>query len=172
MRIAARYLTQPVGCVGDVTAEPLVLPACPANQDTLQVPENWGQRRAVEPTVVVHPAAYRGVHQPSQVFQRLVVPRGGQPPTADRRPDRLARLVTHPGQEADERLPPVVLGPPRPKRVAQEVELDVLVLAFPVAVLAVHDPGLLRMKLQAALRQTRSDRLQQLLSLSFAPGVD
>src|SRR3712207_7712384 len=94
-----------------MTAEPLVLPACPASQGTLQVPENWGQRRPVEPAVVVHPAAYRGVHQPSQVLQRLVVPRGGQPPVTDRRPDRLARLVTHPGKEAHERLPPVVLGP-------------------------------------------------------------
>src|SRR3954471_10876795 len=121
-----------MSCVSDVTAEPFVLPTCPANQGTLQVSENWGQRRPVEPAVVVHPAAYRGVHQTSQVFQRLVVPRGGQPPVTNRRPDRLARLVTHPGQEAHERLPPVVLGPPRPKRVAQKVELDVFVLALPV----------------------------------------
>src|SRR5262249_35949408 len=115
MGIAARHPTQPVGCVGDVTAEPLVLPTCPAYQGTFQVSENWGQRRPVEPTVVVPPAAYRGIHQTCQVLQRLVVPRGGQPPTADRRLNRLARLVTHSRQEAHERLPPVVLGPPRPK---------------------------------------------------------
>src|SRR5436190_2185290 len=136
-----------------------------------RVSENWGQRRAVEPPVGVHPAAYRGVHQPCQVFQRLVVPRGGPPPVADCRPDRLARLVTHPGKEAHERLPPVILGPPGAKRVAQEVELDVLVLILPVAILAVHDPGLLRMKFQAACRQTRPDRPQQLLCLSLALGV-
>src|SRR5947209_8968465 len=146
-----------MGCVGDVTAEPFVLPTCPTDQGTLQVSENWGQRRPVEPAVVVHPAAYRRVHQPSQVFQGLVVPRGGQPPVADRRPDRLARLVTHPGEEAHEELPAVVLGPPGPKRVAQKVELDVLVLALPVAVLAVDYLGLLRMKVQTAFRQSRSD---------------
>src|SRR5262249_49239615 len=156
MGIAARHPTQPMRCVGDVTAEPFVLPTCPANQGTLQVSENWGQRRSVKPTVVVHPAAYRGIHETCQVLQGLIVPRGSQPPSTDRRPARLARLVTHPGQEAHERLPPVVLGPPRPKRVAQKVELNVLVLALPVAVLTVHDLGLLRVKFQTAFRQTRS----------------
>src|SRR5206468_4948584 len=110
--------------------------------------------------------------QPRQVLQRLVVPPAGQPPVTDRRSDRLARLVTHPRQEAHEELPAAVLGPPRPKRVAQEVELDVLVLALPVAILAVDDPGLLRMKFQTAFRQARPDRLQQLLRLSLALGVD
>src|SRR3954447_16711536 len=99
--------------VGDVTAEPFVLPTCPANQGTFQVSENWGQRRPVEPAVVVHPAAYRRVHQTSQVFQRLVVPRGGQPPVADRRPDCLARLVTHPRQEAHKELPTLGVNPSR-----------------------------------------------------------
>src|ERR1051325_2449589 len=155
-----------------MTAEPFILPTCPTDQGTLQVSENWGQRRAVKPTVVVHPAAYRGIHQPSQVLQGLIVPRRGQPPITDGRLDRLARLVTHPGQEAHKRLPPEVLGPPGPKRVAQKVELDVLVLALPVTVLTVDDLGLLRMKLQTAFRQSRSDRLQQLLRLSLALGVD
>src|SRR3954449_11701941 len=69
-------------------------------------------------------------------------------------------------------LPPVALGPSGPKRVAQEVELDVLVLTLPVAVLTVDDLGLLRVKFQTAFRQTLSDRLQQLLSSSLALGVD
>src|SRR5262245_8011388 len=161
-----------MSCVGDMTAKPFVFPTCPANQGTLQVSENWGQRRPVEPAIVVHPAAYRGVHQTSQVFQRLVVPRGSQPPITDRRPDRLARLVTHPGKETHKGLPPVVLGPSRSKRVAQKVELVVIVLAFPIAVLTVHDLGLLRMKFQTAFGQPRSDLLQQLLCLSLALGVD
>src|SRR3954451_15753277 len=170
--MAARHPTQPVGCPGDVTAEPFVLPTCPADQGTLQVSENWGQRRPVEPAVVVHPAVYGRFPQPSQVLQRLMVPRGGQPPVADRRPDRLTRLVTHPREEDHKELPSVVLGPPRPKRVAQEVEPDVLVLALPVTILAVDDLGLLRMKFQTALRQALPDRLQQLLRLSLALGVD
>src|SRR5207248_4603814 len=108
----------------------------------------------------------------SQVFQRLIVPCGGQPPVADCRLDCLGCLVTHPREEAHEELPSVVLGLSGPKRVAQEVELDVLVLALPVAVLTVHELGLLRMKLQFAFCQTCPDRLQQLLCLSFALGVD
>src|SRR5262249_62115179 len=42
MGIAARHPTQPVGCVGDVTAKPFVLPTCPADQGTLQVSAHWG----------------------------------------------------------------------------------------------------------------------------------
>src|SRR3954468_22372601 len=113
-----------MGCVGDVTTEPFVLPTRPTDQGAFQVPENWGQRRPIESAIVVHPAAYRGIHQSCQILQGLIVPRGCQPPITDRRPDRLARLVTHSGKEAHERLPPIVLGSPGPKRVAQKVELD------------------------------------------------
>src|SRR5262249_31062611 len=75
-------------------------------------------------------------------------------------------------EEAHEALPPSILGPPGPKGVAEEVELDVLMLAPPVIVLAVHDLGLLRMKLKPALPQTSPDRFEHVLRLSPALGVD
>src|SRR5262249_45241977 len=56
--------------------------------------------------------------------------------------------------------------------VAEEVELDVLMLASPIIVLAVHDLGLLRVKLKTALLQTLPDRLEHVLRLSPALGVN
>src|SRR5262245_23813581 len=108
------------------------------------MPEDRCKRRPVEPAVVVHPPPDRRIHKPRDLLQRLVVPRGGQPPVADRLPDRLGGLVADRRQEAHEELPPSILRPPGPKGVAEEVELDVLMLAPPIVVLAVHDLGLLR----------------------------
>src|SRR5512135_505054 len=133
--------------------------------------EDRGQRRPVEPTVVVRPPPYRRIHKPRDRLQGLIVPGGGQPPAADRLPDRLGGLVADRREEAHEELPPSILGPPGPKGVAEEVELDVLMLAPPVIVLAVHDLGLLRVKLQTALLQTLPDRFEHVLSLSPALGV-
>src|SRR5208337_2784411 len=56
--------------------------------------------------------------------------------------------------------------------VAEEVELDMFVASRPVAILAVHDPGLLRMKLQAALRKATSDGFQHRSGFLLAPAVD
>src|SRR5512147_1735976 len=136
------------------------------------MPEDWGERRPVEPTIVVRPPPDRGIHKPRDLLQRLIVPRGGQPPTTDRLPDRLGGLVTDRRQEAHEELPPSILGPPGPKGVAEEVELDVIMLAPPIIVLAVHDPGLLRVKLKTALLQTLPDCFEHVLRLSPALGVN
>src|SRR4051794_16832136 len=136
------------------------------------MPEDRGQRRPVEPTVVIRPPPYRGIHKPRDLLQRLIVPGGGQPPTSDRLPDRFGGLVADRREEAHEELPPSIPGPPGPKGVAEEVELDVLMLAPPVIVLAVHDLGLLRVKLETALLQTSPDRLEHVLRLSPALGVN
>src|SRR5262249_48882656 len=93
-------------------------------------------------------------------------------PTTDGLPDRLGGLVADRWQEAHKELPPPILGPPRPKGVTEEVELDVLMLALPVLVLAIHNLGLLRMKLQMAFPQTLPDRYEHLLRLSLARGVN
>src|SRR5947209_14074852 len=134
--------------------------------------EDRGECRSVEPAVVVRPPSYRRIHKPRDLLQRLVVPGGGQPPVSDRLPDRLGGLVADRWDEAHEELPPSILGPPGPKGVAKEVELDVIMLAPPVIVLAVHDLGLLRVKLKTALLQTLPDRFEHLLRLSPALGVN
>jgi len=136
------------------------------------MPEDRGERRPVEPAVVIRPPPYRRIHKPRDLLQRLVVPGGGQPPVSDRLPDRLGGLVTNRREEAHEELPSTILGPPGPKGVAEEVELDVLTLAPPIVVLAVHDLGLLRVKLKMALFQTSPDRFEHVLRLSPALGVN
>src|SRR3954464_10252105 len=136
------------------------------------MPEDRGERRPVEPTVVVRPPPYRRIHEPRDLLQRLVVPGGGQPPVTDRLPDHLGGLVADRREEAHEELPPPILGPPGPKGVAEEVELDVLMLAPPVIVLAIHDLGLLGVKLKTAFLQTLPDRFEHVLRLSPALGVD
>src|SRR5262249_58022101 len=76
------------------------------------------------------------------------------------------------GRKAHKELRPPILGPPGPKGVAEKVELDVLMLAPPIIVLAVHDLGLLRMKLKTALLQTAPDRFEHVLGLSSTLGVN
>src|SRR5664279_3616650 len=170
MRVASRHPTQPVGCVGGVTPQPFVFPLRPFDQCTLQMPEDRRERRPVEPAIVVRPPPYRRIRKPRDLLQRLIVPGGGQPPVSDRLPDRLGGLVADRRQEAHEKLPPSILGPPGPKGVAKEVELDVIMLAPPVIVLAVHNLGLLRVKLKTALLQTLPDRFEHVLRLSPALG--
>src|SRR5512140_682063 len=109
---------------------------------------------------------------PRDLLQRLFVPGCVQPLVTDRLADRLGGLVADRREEAHEELPPSILGPPGPKGVAEEVELDVLMLAPPVLVLAVHDLGLLRVKLKMALLQTLPDRFEHVLRLSPALGVN
>src|SRR6516225_508625 len=136
MRRAARHPTQPMRCVGVVAPQPFVFPACPPEEGTFQMSEDRSERGPVKPAVVVHPATYRRIDKPRDVLQRLVVPGGGQPPVPDRLLDRQGGLVTDRRQETHKEFPPAILGPPRPKRVAEEVELDVLLLAFPIRALA------------------------------------
>src|SRR4051794_11724611 len=93
-----------MGCVAGVTPQPFVFPPRPFDQCALQMPEDRGKRRPVEPAVVVRPPPYRRVHKPRDLLQRLVVPGGGQPPVPDRLPDRLGGLVADRRQEAHEEL--------------------------------------------------------------------
>jgi hypothetical protein len=128
--------------------------------------------RPVKPTVVVHPATHRGVDVSGQVLQALVVPGGSHPPLADGLPDPLGGLGAHRRQEADKEFPPAILGTSRLEGVAQKVECDVFVLSRPVVVLAVDDPRLRRMKLEAALRKPTANGLQHRPGVSLTGTVD
>src|SRR6516165_10502384 len=58
------------------------------------------------------------------------------------------------------------------KPVAEEVELDMFVVPRPAVFLAVHDPGLLRMKLEAAFCEATADGLQHRSSFLLASAMD
>jgi hypothetical protein len=80
-------------------------------------------------------------------------------PTPDRFTDLLGGLGADCGEEADEELAAVIFGSPRPKLVAQEGELLVLVVSSSIIILAVNDFGLLGIKLQFAFSQASGDLL-------------
>ena len=154
------------------TLEPLELPPRPSCESLIEVTEHLNALRAVKPPVVVHPSPHHRVGQASQILQTLVVPGGRHSPLANGLPDRLGGLGADRRQEADEVLPPAVLRASRLEGVAEEVELDMFVPPRPVVILAVHDPGLLRMKLQAAFCKATPDGLQHRSSFLLAPAVD
>src|ERR1035441_2892991 len=90
-----------------------------------------------------------------------------QVPAPNFRTNRLHRLVRHGRAEVDEVLPEPILRPPRPKRVAEKIELLSRISPSPVLILAIDDLRLVRMKLQSTLAQTRGDGRPNLLGFNF-----
>ena len=99
--------------------------------------------------VVVNPAPDYGVEHPGQVIQRLVTALL-KLPAPNFAPNRFERVAANRRAERD---PDSALPPsrqPRPKRIAEEVELLVGVVSAPVIILAVDDLRLCGMKLKPA----------------------
>jgi hypothetical protein len=165
-------LGQPCHRAPLAVAQPLfVLPADPPHQVVVEPPEEVEQPGLVEAPVVVDPPLHDAVEHPRKVVEGLVTA-AGQVPRADLGAHRLDRVRADRGQERHEMLAVPVLGQPRPELIAQERELDVLVGARAVRVLAVHDARLVRMQLQTDLRQTISDRIPHVAGLALAAAVD
>ncbi len=82
------------------------------------------------------------------------------------------RLGADRRQEADEVLALPVSRPSWLECVAQEIERHIFMTLPASGILAVDDPGLLRMKLQTALGKALPDRLHNRPSLALAPAVD
>src|SRR6266436_4246603 len=90
-----------------------------------------------------------------------------QIPASNFRPNSFHRLVGNCRTEVDEERSSAILRSPRPKRVAQKIELLVRVRPPPVIILAIDDLRLLRMKLQPTLPQTRGSGGPNLLGFRF-----
>ena len=95
-----------------------------------------------------------------------------QPPTSNLLADRLGGRVADRGGKAVEDLPGLAPYCPSTKRVSQEVEADVIMITPTIRILAVHDAGLVRMKLQTETRQPGADGVQDMLCLELAHAVD
>src|SRR2546422_3575094 len=95
-----------------------------------------------------------------------------QPPASDAVADCFGGRVADGGGKAIEDLPGLAPHRPTSKRVAQEVEADVIVITSATRVLAVHDAGLARMELQAETRQPLTNGAQHPLCFDFAPAVN
>jgi hypothetical protein len=121
--------------------------------------------------VVVDPASDRSIEHPGQVinpFIRLQM----HPPSSYRLPHHFARLVAYRWCKVDEVFPIPILGAPRPKGIPQEVELDFGMISFSVIVLAVDNPGFLRMQFEFAFFEPFFKLLQQSFCFFFRPAVD
>src|SRR3954467_13158939 len=74
--------------------------------------------------------------------------------------------------ETDEHFPRAIHRSSGPKGVAQKIELHFWISVLPVGILAVHDPGLLRMQFQVAFRKPLPQHIQQLTSLLLTVAMD
>jgi hypothetical protein len=128
------------------------------------VTEGGVQGGFVEATEVLDPAAQGGVPHARQIVNGLVAPQGDSPA-----PHLLSHLRrrngAHGRSEAHEKLPPPILRPTRPERVAEEIELLVGMPSRPIVILAVDDPRLLGVHVQPAGPESTFDARQYLLRL-------
>ena len=159
-----------VPCLGGAASQSFVFAHGPAHQVLVDAVERPEQLGAVEGTLVVDPASHVGVHRSREIAKGRAAAQV-QPPASDRVADRFRGLVRDRRAEADEHRAAFAEGCSGTKRVAQEVELLVLVRAGAVRVLAVHDARLVRIALQTDLRQPLGDRVEHDLRLRLAVAV-
>lgn len=88
-----------------------------------------------------------------------------QIPASNLRPNRFHRLVGYCRAEVDEALPLPILRSPRPKRVAEKIELLVRIPPSPILILAIDNLRLLRMKLQPTVLHASGYSRPNLLGL-------
>src|ERR1035437_9071456 len=94
-----------------------------------------------------------------------------QVPASNLYPNRFHRLVGNCRAEVDEELSETILRSPRPKRVAQKIELFVRIRPSPIIILAIDNFRLLRMKLQSTLLQTRGYSSPNSLGFRLRPAM-
>ena len=109
----------------------------PSCQDQVDAPQGGIEGRLVETAVVVDPATDMVVEHPRQIVQRLVAPLV-ECPVSDGLPDRLECFATDCRIERDAEPIPSARQP-RPKRIAEEIELVVWIVAASIIVLACTD---------------------------------
>src|SRR5574342_1228470 len=94
-----------------------------------------------------------------------------KPPLPDGLSHLLAGLVADSRSEVDEKLAVTILATSRPKSIAQKLKLRLRVISPTVIVLAVHNPRLLRVKLQPTFPKTPVQLPQQFFRLSSGPAM-
>src|SRR5262252_5907900 len=127
-----------------MTSQGLEFPMRPSSQNAVDVSQGRVESRLVVPAVVVDPTPDVAIEHPGQVVQRLVAALVKRP-ASDRLSDRLESFVACGRAEHDAEGTPPASRQPRPKGIAEEVELLVGVISAPVIILAVDDFRLLRM---------------------------
>ena len=137
IRLALNDIRQRVMCPPLVASQGLELPMGPSCQNLVDVAQGGIEGRLVVTAVVVDPAADVTVEHPCKIIQRLVAALMERP-VSDSLPDRLESFAAGRRTERDaEPLPPA--RQPRPKRIAEEIEPVVWVVAASIIVLAIDE---------------------------------
>jgi hypothetical protein len=100
--------------------------------------------------IVVNPSSKDGITEAGQLFQAFLTPQV-KSPTPHLSAYLFGRLITDGRNEANEVSPVSRFAKTRAKGKAQKVKSLIRVASWPPIILAVDDPGLLRMKLQLTL---------------------
>ena len=138
----------------------------PPRQLPVKVLEGRGQGRRVRAGGIVEPAWDDRIEPPRQLINPRVHPTPQLPPSHCWA-DRLRRGVAHARAEVDEVLPPPMLRPPGPTRVAQEVNVLFEVGPPSVFVLAGEELRLLGMPFQSTVGPAARKGSPSLLGLGL-----
>jgi hypothetical protein len=130
--------------------QPLVFAAQPSLKVPIQRVKDRVQSRALEAAVVVHPATKHWIDLLSHVHQSYGMPIM-QPPLSDRPPDRFGRLRADRWKEPSEQCADPGLRTPGTEPIAEEVELEHLIVHATIAISTEDDARLFGMQLQVAL---------------------
>ena len=169
-RLSPLHTIEPDESSGLMTAQALVFPHGPTDDDPVQVIRDRLELRAPKTTVVPHPSSHASGRHPSEITQGQLTAQRKMPPP-HRLTHRLHGLATDRRREARADPPVPIPDAPRPKGVAEKVERNALVCSCPLAVLAIHHPGLSRVHLQATVVKTRVQPLTQSVRLGLASTV-
>src|SRR5262249_39279642 len=125
-----------------------------AAQPSLKVPIQWVKDRvqsgALEAAIVGYPAPKHWVDLPCHIHQGNGMPTM-QPPSSDGLPDRFGRLRTDRWEEPGEQGAGPGFGTPGTEPIAEEVELEHLIVHATTAIPTEDDTRFLGMQLQVTL---------------------
>src|SRR4029077_5663760 len=150
VRLAVDDPKQPGPRTRAMMKQGLVFATRPANQRLADMPLDGPEHRRIETTVVVKPSAKLRVYFLGEFSNGFCCTKM-QFPTTDLITDLPCRVVRDGWTEAAEQSSSTSSRLPGPKRKSQEVELLMRVTFLPIRVLAVDEPRLLRVQLQATL---------------------
>src|SRR5215469_8386591 len=94
-----------------------------------------------------------------------------QLPASNFHPNGFHRFVRNCGTEVDEEFPLATFRSPRPKRIAEKIELLVRIAPSPIIILAIDNLRLRRMKLQPTFPHACGYGCPDLLGLLLRPAM-
>ena len=129
------------------------------------------ERRFIVLPIVVYPSSKDWITDAGQLFQAFVTPQV-KSPTPHLSAYLFGRLITDGRKEANKVSPVSRLAKARAKGKTQEIKSLVRVATWPLVILTVDNPRLLRMKLQLALGKPPLNRRSDPFGLPLTSAMD